>query len=139
MPKMKAEEIEAFIAEVFPQAKRVPFVIESLDDEQLLLRFPVNTRHLRPGGTVSGPVLMTLCDTGMYYFLLSKIGRVPLAYTTNLNINFLRTPRAADLLADVRMLKLGKRLAVGDVSIRSEGHDEIVAHATVTYSIPAER
>jgi uncharacterized protein (TIGR00369 family) len=96
----------------------------------------VTDRHLRPGGTVSGPALMTIADTAMYYLVLGMIGPVALALTTNLNINFLRAPKLADVIAEAEMLKLGKRLAVGQVTIYSEGSEDPVAHATVTYSIP---
>ena len=93
---------------------------------------------LRPGGTISGPTMMALADMAMYVALLAAIGWVPLAVTTQLNINFLRKPAARDLIAEGRLLKLGQRLAVGEILIRSDGHDELVAHATSTYSIPAE-
>jgi uncharacterized protein (TIGR00369 family) len=91
---------------------------------------------LRPGGTVSGPAMMALVDVAMYVALLGAIGWVPLAVTTQLNINFLRKPEAKDLIAEGRMLKLGKRLAVGEVSLFSEGSEDLVAHATCTYAIP---
>ena len=80
--------------------------------------------------------MMALADTAMYALVLSAVGRVPLAVTTNLSINFLRKPEPKDLIAEARMLKLGKALAVGDVIIRSDGSDDVVAHAVVTYSIP---
>jgi acyl-coenzyme A thioesterase PaaI-like protein len=83
--------------------------------------------------------MMELADVAMYVSVLAAIGWVPLAVTTQLNINFLRKPAACDLLAEGRLLKLGRRLAVGEVAIRSAGHDAIVAHATSTYSLPAER
>jgi uncharacterized protein (TIGR00369 family) len=91
---------------------------------------------LRPGGTISGPTMMGLTDFAMYVAILASIGPVPLAVTTNLNINFLRKPTQKDLIADTKLIKLGKRLAVGEVQIYSEGEDEMVAHATATYSIP---
>ena len=93
-------------------------------------------KQLRPGGTLSGPTMMALADTAVYALVLSAIGKTPLAVTTNLSINFLRKPQPADLIAEARLLKLGKALAVGEVSIRSEGSDDVVAHAVVTYSIP---
>jgi uncharacterized protein (TIGR00369 family) len=102
------------------------------------MRVGVTDRHLRPGGTVSGPALMTIADTAMYYLVLGMIGPVALALTTNLNMNFLRAPKLGDIIAETEMLKLGKRLAVGQVTIYSDGSDEPVAHATVTYSIPPE-
>lgn len=97
-------------------------------------------QDLRPGGTVSGPTMMALADTALYVALLREIGLVPLAVTTSLNFNFLRKPVAdRDLLAECRLLKRGKSLAVGEVSICSEGNEAPVAHATGTYSIPPDR
>ncbi|MDX1695424.1 MAG: PaaI family thioesterase [Ketobacteraceae bacterium] len=93
-------------------------------------------RHLRPGGTVSGPTLMTMADTGLYAAILAQLGPVALAVTTNLNINFLRKPEPGLLRAETRLLKLGKRLAVGEVSITCNDNPEPVAHVTGTYSIP---
>src|ERR1700704_4489445 len=100
------------------------------------IRRAYSERMLRPGGTISGPTLMAMTDFAMYVALLASIGPVPLAVTTNLNINFLRKPAARDLIAETRLMKLGKRLAVGEGSIFSDGIDEMVAHATSTYSIP---
>lgn len=137
MPKMTANEIKAFMQKVFPQA-RMPIEVEELRDGFLRLRVPVTERYLRPGGTVSGPALMTIADTAMYYLVLGMIGPVALALTTNLNMNFLRAPKLADVIAEAEMLKLGKRLAVGQVTIYSDGSNEPVAHATVTYSIPPD-
>ncbi|HWP27650.1 MAG TPA: PaaI family thioesterase [Xanthobacteraceae bacterium] len=97
-------------------------------------RFQINL--VRPGGTLSGAAMMELADFAMYVGLLASIGWVPLAVTTQLSINFLRKPAQRDLLAEVRLMKLGKRLSVGEIKIRSEGNEELVAHATATYSIP---
>jgi uncharacterized protein (TIGR00369 family) len=94
---------------------------------------------LRPGGTIAGTTLMALTDIAMYVAILATIGWKPLTVTTNLNINFLRKPEPRDLLGEARLLKLGKRLVVGDIAIRTDGQDELVAHATSTYSIPADR
>jgi uncharacterized protein (TIGR00369 family) len=137
MAKMTADEIQDFMKKFFPQA-RMPIEIEELRDGFLRMRVTVTDRHLRPGGTVSGPALMSIADTAMYYLVLGMIGPVALALTTNLNINFLRAPKLADVIAETHMLKLGKRLAVGQVTMYSAGSDDPVAHATVTYSIPPE-
>jgi uncharacterized protein (TIGR00369 family) len=94
-------------------------------------------RHIRPGGTLSGPSMMALADLGLYVVILAHIGPVALAVTTNLAFNFLRKPGQRDLIAECRLLKLGKRLAVGEVSMFSEGSTDLVCHATGTYSIPA--
>jgi uncharacterized protein (TIGR00369 family) len=91
---------------------------------------------LRPGGTISGPVMMAIADFTMYVAVLSAVGWVPLAVTTNLNINFLKKPAARDLLAEARLIKVGKRLVVGEVAIRSDSDEELVAHVTSTYSVP---
>ena len=137
-PVMTIEQIDAFLSEHFPQADGFG-TIEKLHEETLRLRLNVTERHLRPGGTVSGPVMMTLADTAMYYLLLSRLGPVALAVTTSLNINFLRRPDTKRIWADARLLKLGKRLAVGEAHIFSSqphGEPSLVAQASLTYSIP---
>lgn len=139
MPQMTAAELEAFLAAQFPQMQSLPYRVEHVDDGSLLLRMFYHESQLRPGGTISGPSLMTLADTAMYFLVLAHIGPVALAVTTNLNINFLRKPQPGDVLAQANLLKLGARLAVGDVTMFSEGDAEPVAHATVTYSIPPQR
>jgi uncharacterized protein (TIGR00369 family) len=136
MPKMTLAELEAFYANHFPQMESFRLKIEKLEDKSVQVRLFYHELHLRPGGTVSGPSLMTLADMAMYSLLLAMIGPVALAVTTSLNINFLRKPAPADVIARARLLKLGSRLAVGEVTMFSEGDEEPVAHATVTYSIP---
>jgi uncharacterized protein (TIGR00369 family) len=134
---MNEADLMAFLASDFPQAQALGLEILSLDAERLRLRQPVGEQHLRPGGTVSGPALMALADVGFYLLLLSRIGRVPLAVTTSLNINFTgKAAPGAPLVAEARMLKLGKRLAVGEVSLYSDGREALAAHVTLTYSIP---
>ncbi len=115
-------------------------IIEAIDDGSARLRLPASPDVLRPGGTVSGPAMMTLADYAMYAAVLGAIGRVELAVTTSLSINFLRKPPQADIVADCRLLKLGKRLAYGEVMLHSDAEpDAPVAHATTTYSIPPNR
>jgi len=134
---MTLEQMQSFLAETFPQGAQYGELL-TLDNGAALMKLPVKDGHLRPGGTVSGPSMMGLADVAFYAALLSVIGPIPLAVTTNLNINFLRRPVAhADLLARARTLKVGRRLGVGEVYLFSEGEeDHPVAHATLTYSIP---
>ncbi len=113
--------------------------IESVGGRTARARFRVAKKHLRPGNTVSGPTLMALADVAMYAALLGEIGLVPLAVTTSLNINFLRKPAQKDVYGDAKLLKVGRRLAVGEVSLYSEGETEPVAHVTCTYSIPPRK
>jgi uncharacterized protein (TIGR00369 family) len=136
MIKMSAEELESFLYSHFPDMETASFRVEKVDERFARVRMLYHERHLRPGGTISGPSLMTLADTAMYMAVLAMIGPVALAVTTSLNINFLRKPAQADVIAEARLLKLGKRLAVGEVTMCSDGDAEPVAHATVTYSIP---
>ena len=131
---MNADELNTFLAEVFPDGR--VSTVEYADGKTTRTRCVYDRTQLRPGGTISGPTMMALADTAVYALVLSAIGRVPLAVTTNLSINFLRKPLPGDLIAEARMLKLGKALAVGDVIIRSDGNEDVVAHAVVTYSIP---
>jgi uncharacterized protein (TIGR00369 family) len=136
---MTVAELEQFLTEEFPQTfyETSGLSIEQVSHGGCRVRQAYLPQFIRPGGTISGPTMMALADFAMYVGLLASIGPVPLAVTTNLNINFLRKPEARDLLAECRLLKLGMRLGVGVVSIFSEGEDEPVAHVTSTYSIPA--
>ncbi len=131
------EEMIAWFKSEFPLAR---YEIEDFTVDSIIVRHRVEERDLRPGGTVSGPTMMALADTAIYIALLRQIGFVALAVTTSLNFNFLRKPVAnADILAECKLLKLGKSLAVGEVSIYSEGDEAPVAHAVGTYSIPPQR
>ncbi|RBP03089.1 uncharacterized protein (TIGR00369 family) [Roseiarcus fermentans] len=133
------DELRAYLAEVFPQVwARGDYAIEAVGPMSATVRLVYHPDHLRPGGTISGPAMFTLSDLALYVAILHEIGRVKLAVTTSLTINFLRKPEPRDLIARVRLMKLGKRLAVGEVALTSEGSDEMVAHATGTYSIPAK-
>ena len=136
--KMSVAELEEFLRAEFPQSfGSGDTAIEHADGETCLLRQRYNDRKLRPGGTVSGPTLMALADCAMYVVLLSAIGPVGLAVTTSLNINFLRRGAPGqDVLAEARLLKLGKRLAVGEVNLLSGTSPDPIAHVTSTYSIP---
>jgi uncharacterized protein (TIGR00369 family) len=136
--KMSVAELVRFLHDEFPQAFRGgDLIIESADGETCRLRQRYSDKMLRPGGTVSGPTLMALADCAMYVVLLSAIGPVALAVTTNLSINFLRRGAPGqDLLAAARLLKLGKRLAVGEVNLLSGTSPDPIAHVTATYSIP---
>ncbi len=128
-------EIVAFLATEFPQSK---CVVEAVGARSATVRHPVGFAELRPGGTVSGPVLMTLADVALYVAILGEIGIVPLAVTSNLTINFLRKPSAdRDVLAECRLLKVGRSLIMGEVSLYSAGNTELVAHATGTYALPS--
>jgi uncharacterized protein (TIGR00369 family) len=140
-PRMTAEEVEAFLDREFPQIHhdgRI-YSVEAVGPMTARLRMGYHDKHIRPGGTVSGPSLMALADLALYVAILAQIGPVALAVTTSLSFNFLRKPPAGDVIAECRLLKLGKRLAVGEVLLRSDGQSEIVCHATGTYSIPDRR
>jgi uncharacterized protein (TIGR00369 family) len=135
---MTVDELERFLAAEFPQVfnSSTGLSIEAIWDGGCRVRQAFRELHVRPGGTISGPTMMALADFAMYVAVLGAIGPVPLAVTINLNINFLRKPAQRDLTGEARLLKLGKRLATGEVFIRSDGEDEPVAHVTSTYSIP---
>lgn len=129
------EEIIEFLKADFPQAK---FAVEVVGDQSATVRHAVGFDELRPGGTVSGPVLMAVGDFALYVAILGEIGLVPLAVTTHLSINFLRKPSPdKDIIGKCRLLKVGKSLVVGEVALTSEGVADPVAHVVGTYSIPA--
>lgn len=132
----KAEIIE-FLAGEFPQTK---CTVEAVGGKAATVKHQVGSDELRPGGTVSGPVLMAVADVALYVAILGEIGIVPLTVTTSLSINFLRKPSANRAIVGVcKLMKVGKTLAVGEVALYSEGVEEPVAHVVGTYSIPRER
>lgn len=137
--QMNADQLHDFLAEHFPQVAG-DFTIEEVAEGTIRVRLHVGEKNLRPGGTVSGPSIFALADVAIYLALLAMIGPQALAVTTNCAIDFMRKPRAgADLIAEARLLKLGRALAVGDVLIHSEGGGDPVARASLTYSIPPAR
>ena len=130
----RKQEIAEFLAREFPQTK---CTIDDVGHFTATVRHEIGDSELRPGGTVAGPVLMMVADVALYVAILNEIGIVPLTVTTSLNINFMRKPAAnAPIIGVCKLLKLGRSLAVGEVSLYSEGSDEVVAHAVGTYAIP---
>lgn len=137
--KFTKAEMQTYLEEIFPQVHGM-FGIDRLDAEGVTMRLHENERHLRPGGTVSGPAMFSLADVTAYVAVLGFVGREALAVTTHCSIDFMRKPEAGvDLLARGKVLKLGKALAVVDVLLQSEGMEAPVAHASLTYSIPPKR
>lgn len=135
-PKFTAAEMMEYLQEVFPQV-RDDFAIDHLDGETVTMRLLTADRHLRPGGTVSGPSMFALADVTAYVATMAPIGREALAVTTNISMDFMRKPvGGVDLIAKGTLLKLGRALAVTDVLIYSNGSDKAVARASLTYSIP---
>jgi uncharacterized protein (TIGR00369 family) len=136
MGRITAAEFDEIIARELPWAHDIGMHTDSVGRGRAALRLPFRPSTLRPGGVISGPTIMALADACMFAVALSVLGPVKLAVTTNFNINFLHRASPSDLLAEGRILRLGKRLVVMEVTVHSEGHDEPVAHATGTYSIP---
>jgi uncharacterized protein (TIGR00369 family) len=136
-PKLSAAEVGSFLAEVFPQiAIGKAFIIEDTAYGFARVRMTFGDHLLRPGSTISGPSMFALADLSLYAAILASLGPVALAVTTNLTINFLRKPGRADMIAEAKILKVGKRLAVGEMALFSVGQSEPAAHATATYSLP---
>jgi uncharacterized protein (TIGR00369 family) len=133
--QLNVAQLQEILSSAFPDTD-LPIVEEAQGNTVVVIQ-PVAHRHSRPGGTVSGPLMMMLADTTAWVAVLAQIGPVLLAVTTSLHIDFLRKPDITDLVARGTVLKLGRKLAVVDVAIYSRGHDEMVAKAQVTYSIPS--
>jgi uncharacterized protein (TIGR00369 family) len=136
MTRISVEEFNTIVKDELPWAFELGVQATAIGQGTATLMIPYDAKMLRPGGTMSGPTMMMLADACMYAVILSEIGIVKLAVTTNLNINFLMKPEPRNLIAKGSMLKCGKRLAVMAVDLHSEGSDDLVAHATGTYSIP---
>ena len=137
-PLLSRDDVEAFLDREFPQIHidgRI-FHVEEVGPMRARMRMDFTERHLRPGGTISGPAMMTLTDLALYVAVIAQIGPIGLAVTTNLSFNFVRKPKPGVLVADARLFKLGRRLAVGEVFVHEGDVDKPVCHATGTYSIP---
>ena len=136
MAVLDAAEVRDFLEEVWPGSTR-SYVIEDIGENTARLRMVHSPERLRPGGIVAGPALMALADCAVWVALLGAIGREAMTMTVNLNINFFRPGAPVDVIADVRLHRVGKRLATGDVLMYSEGDTDPIAQATVTYAIPS--
>ena len=134
---LSALEVQTLIRGGLPMAEDIDLRIDRLDEEGVLARVPFHAKLVRPGGTLSGPTIMALGDAAMYAVVLGRLGRVEMAVTSNLNINFQVKPKPVDLLAEARILRLSRRQAVCEVSLYSDGNEnELVAHVTGTYALP---
>ncbi len=137
MSTLTAQDVQALIRAGLPMADDLDLRIDRLDEQGVLARVPFHAKLVRPGGTLSGPTLMALADAAMYAVVLGRLGRVEMAVTSNLNINFLIKPQPVDLFADARILRLSRRQAVCEVGLYSAGNsNELVAHVTGTYALP---
>jgi acyl-coenzyme A thioesterase PaaI-like protein len=132
---MTADELQQMLDGAFPGTK-LPYTVESITTTTARLRQRIGRYDSRPGGTVSGPTLMALADCAAWMVIVGQIGPVALSVTTSLHIDFFRKPELVDVVAHATLLKLGKRLGVAEVALYSDGSDEMVAKAQVTYSIP---
>lgn len=137
MAELTAEQVQALIRAGVPMAEDIDLRIDRLSADLALARVPFHGKLVRPGGTLSGPAIMSLADAAMYAVVLGRLGRVEMAVTSNLNINFLAKPKPVDLLAQARILRLSRRQAVCEVLLYSLGaEEELVAHVTGTYALP---
>lgn len=131
------EQVITFLEEVFP---KMPMTVDECGNRGARMTYHVSSHSLRPGGTVNGPTMMLLADVAIYVAIQGEGDIIPMAVTSSLNFNFLRRPRAdANLIGVCKLLKMGRSLAVGEVTIFSEGEeDSPVCHATGTYALPAK-
>lgn len=136
MSALTAEQVQGLIRLGVPMAEDIDLRIDHLDGDKAVARVPFHGKLVRPGGTLSGPTIMALADAAMYAVVLGRLGRVEMAVTANLNINFLAKPKPVDLVAEARILRLSRRQAVCEVSLYSQGEDDLVAHVTGTYALP---
>jgi uncharacterized protein (TIGR00369 family) len=137
VPLLDATGVNSLLARAFPEARPEAFpVVTAVEPGRVRVMSPYRDGLLRPGGVISGPTLMSLADTCAYALVLAHVGDQLMAVTSQLNISFLRGARPGDLQAEGQLLRLGRRLAVCDVRLWSEGPDRLAAQANVTYALP---
>lgn len=137
VPVLDAAVVQKVIYDALPMATYASFSVLDIEPGLARVRLPYQDWMVRPGGTVAGPVLMLAADTAMYAVVLAHIGEQLMAVTANININFLSRPKPVAVIAEGRILKLGRRLAVVEVLMYSEGNDSLIAQATGSYALPA--
>ncbi|RMF15753.1 MAG: PaaI family thioesterase [Gammaproteobacteria bacterium] len=135
---LTAKDVQTIIRTGVPMAEDIDLRVESLSSDHARVRVPFRAQAIRPGGTLSGPVLMSAADAAMYAAIMGALGKVEMAVTSNLNINFLKKPAPADLIAEATLLRLGRRLAFVEVSLFCDGDETLVAHATGSYALPQQ-
>ncbi len=135
--KLTAEEANAFLKSAFSSRQDRGQIIE-VGDGRVVASLDVNDSHLRPGGYISGPTQMSMADMVAYMAIMTRLGVQPMAVTSNLNIHFLRPCLGEIVIADGKLMKLGRSLAVVEVDIRSQQSGKPASHATVTYALPKE-
>lgn len=138
MHRMSAAQFQALIERELQIAQWLGFRAERMADGKATIRMPFRPETVRPGGTIAGPAMMALADCAMYAAVLSQRGEAVMAVTSNLTIHFLRAPKPADLVAEAELLRLGRRLAVIEVTLAAAGEAKPVAHVTGTYALPAQ-
>lgn len=136
---LSAKEVQRIIYRGLPAAEEQGLTVELVASNRARVRCPFRASMIRPGGTVSGPTMMGLADAAMYAAILGQLGGQEMAVTQNLNINFLSKPGPVDLIAEAEIIRLGRRSAVMEVRLYSDGSDDMVAHVTGIYAIPARR
>ncbi len=140
MSRISLEAINKILHDGLPNSARTGVIVEAIDEGTCTMRLPVDETMVRPGGTLSGPSMMGLADAAMWVCVMSRIGDIQLAVTTSFNINFLRKPKMQDIIAKGKAIKIGKQLAVLEVTLYTANEEhEPIAHATGTYSIPPKR
>ena len=133
---LQAQEVQSLIRAWIPMAEEIDLRVETIEEGFSRIRIPFDDKNKRPGGSVSGPVLMAAGDTAMYAAILGSMGKVAMAVTSNLNINFMQRPGEVDIIAEGKILKLGKRIAYCEVDIFTSESKELVAHVTGSYALP---
>jgi uncharacterized protein (TIGR00369 family) len=133
---LQAQQIQTLIRDWIPMAEDIDLRVESVTETSALIRIPFDEKNKRPGGSVSGPVLMAAADTAMYASILGMVGEVAMAVTSNLNINFMQRPGEVDIIAEGKILKLGKRIAYCEVELFTSESRDLVAHCTGSYALP---
>ncbi len=133
--KVSVEDANTFLSTAFDRPDHRA-QITLMEEGRAVQRLEVSAENMRPGGYISGPTQMAVADSAAYMAVMTLTGIEPMAVTSNLNINFLRPCIGGAVVADARVMKIGKALAVMDVDIRAEGSDKASSHAVVSYALP---
>jgi uncharacterized protein (TIGR00369 family) len=132
-PTLSADAVERVIHDSIPHVAANGVTVESVGTGTARVRFPYQPWMLRPGNVLSGPALFLAADVAMFAVLLAHAGKDLKAVTSDLTMHFLNKAEIGDITAEAKLLKVGRRLAVMEVSLFTAGDPTLVAHVTGSY------
>jgi len=141
---MTGPELKELLVKYLPAIDDHGEKVEEIGEGRVRIRLPFKGEFMGEDAwgksdnrVFSGPVTMGLADTSMYGCVLAAFGEGVIPVIVTLTINFLSPVKAADLVAESRIIRQGKNLVYLETYLYSDGVKKPVAHITSTYAVRA--